>query len=138
MCLSSLDSFAHLTDPLLLRGIGGDTFAQGSGRTLSIREIFVDLVLMIKAVGNAGVNISQVQSGKSEGYLLCRRALAIMIDYGIQADARTGNPDRSIWRYCQWNLLGGFNNCHDANYSDFSTASETSDLGTQSITRRNG
>ena len=113
--MSTLDSFAHLTDPLLLQGIGGDTFAQGSGRTLSIREIIVDLFLMIKAVGNAGVNISQAQSGKSEGYLLCRRAVAIMIDDGIQADARAGNPDRSIWRYCQWNLLGGFNNCHDAN-----------------------
>src|SRR5437870_2786475 len=121
LCLkmSSLDSFAHLTDPLLLQGIGGDTFAQGSGRTLSTREIVVDLVLMIKAVGNAGVNISQAQSGKSKGYLLGRRAVAIMIDDGIQVDARAGNPDCSIWRYCQGNLLGGFNNCHDANYSRF-------------------
>src|SRR5437660_5388047 len=74
---------------------------------------------MIKAVGNAGVNISQARSGKSEGYLLCRRAVAIMIDDGIQADARAGNPDRSIWRCWQWNPLGAFNNCHDANYSRF-------------------
>src|SRR2546422_1894352 len=117
--LSSLDSFAHLIDSLLLQGICGDTFAQGSGRTLSIREIIVDLFLIIKAVGNAGVNISQSQSGKSEGYLLRRRAVAIMIDDRIQADARAGNPDRSIRRYCEWNLLRGFNNCHDADYSRF-------------------
>lgn len=125
--MSSLDSFAHLIDPLLLQWIGGDTFAQSSGRSLSIHEIIVDLFLMIKAVGNAGVNIGKAQSGESLGYLLCRRAVAIVIDHGIQADARAGNPDRSVRRYCQWDRLGGFNNCHDANYSRFSTRGEASD-----------
>jgi hypothetical protein len=57
--LSSPDSYAHFVEPLLLQRIAGDTLAQISGRSLSIREIFVDFFLVVQKVGNAGVNISQ-------------------------------------------------------------------------------
>lgn len=51
--LSSRDSFPHFVEALLLQRIAVDTFAQISGRLLSISEIFVDLVLMVQKVGNA-------------------------------------------------------------------------------------
>jgi len=87
LCLSSPHSFAHLVEALLLQRIAGDASAQISGKLFSIGEIFVNFFRVVQTVGNAGVNISQAQSGKSHGNLLRRRALAIVKDYGIEADA---------------------------------------------------
>ena len=93
-----LDSLAHPLEALLLKWISRKALPQFLGLLLLTIQVLDNGVLMIKIIGQAGVNISQAQRRKAQRNFFGGRALLIMVQDRIQTDTGASNPYGAILR----------------------------------------